>query len=194
MVSMFLLIPQTHSFFFIILPALKVIKTKMKNSFRVRMRRVTRAKARIYVGQHGAPRKWGPKWRNTFSARIHQCQRSPSQISSYVSGGAFTRETKDCKITLILQSDVSAKLFREHAQKSLCAENVDFCLELLAFKNRVNNWIGGPPTRSVELHTNLISIIDEFIADDSPSEVNISSNQKKTILKLRDFENFSILQ
>jgi len=95
----------------------------------------------------------------------------------------------------ILHDDKRLLKFRRHAQKALCAENVDFCLEIQIFKSKADRLSrhGVDTTLIKTLHENFLAITKEFILDGSPCEVNLSHTQKKHILQYIDFQNFSLL-
>jgi len=92
-------------------------------------------------------------------------------------------------ISIILQNKVQAPLFRKHALKALCAENVDFCIEVLGFQESVLS----VPTSVQELYEAFLSITREFVDDGSPSEVNLSWCQKAAILKYVGLDSFTCL-
>jgi len=85
--------------------------------------------------------------------------------------------------------------FREHAQRSLCAENVDFCTEVLGYKIKAENLteIGCPIHTKEKLHQIFVKINEEFVCDNSPSEINISCAQKSHILQYMHPEYFLAL-
>ena len=56
-----------------------------------------------------------------------------SRDSTAIRGGVL--------IDLILQDESTALKFRQHAKKALCAENVDFCVEIECFKNEARKEI-----------------------------------------------------
>jgi len=96
----------------------------------------------------------------------------------------------------ILRDESSKDLFRKHAQKALCAENVDFCLEVIQYKLVLEKLLESPTftTQTFQnIHKTVLSIINEFVLSKSPSEVNISSQQREEILRYCSFEQFAAL-
>jgi len=96
------------------------------------------------------------------------------------------------RIVEILGNSKRARAFREIAKEAMCAESVDFCLEVLLYKNnaKVEEDINSD---TVCLHRNFMSIVSEFIIDKAPQEVNISSECKKEIMQYRDYSQFCSL-
>jgi len=105
------------------------------------------------------------------------------------------RSTIDFEVRSIWCDSTLTKRFREHAQRSLCAENVDFCIEVTAYKNLASclNESTREEVVKENLHKLFVKISKEFVCDNSPSEVNISSSQKSHILQKMDPESFHAL-
>jgi len=102
------------------------------------------------------------------------------------------------KVHVILQDKKGAEELRAAAQKAFCVENVDFCNAVLSYKIAAEKkqWrfqLKLSTVPSTFLHNELLKIIDNFVADGSPSEVNISSGYKNDILQYKNFELFSSL-
>jgi len=103
----------------------------------------------------------------------------------------------------ILRNKVLSELLRKHAQKYLCAENVDFCLEIIEYKDRFvckcnvdlesNQHSAQDDNYKALAYRHYRSIIEEFVVENSPSEVNISSTEKASILQFTDVDAFSSL-
>jgi len=99
-------------------------------------------------------------------------------------------------VSNILESD-AADLFRKHAVRCLCSESVDFCIDAIAYKRHgeslVNIEGAYQPQHLKLMHERFLKIVDEFISNNSPCEVNISGLQKARILKFKNFEIFATL-
>jgi len=106
-------------------------------------------------------------------------------------------------ITKILQDPKALEQFRDHAKKSLCSENVDFCVAVLAFKNqqpifdRKSSQVISMKFlqhNEEKTHQVCVQILNDFVANRAPFEVNLSSAQKTRILQFSDFETFCLLE
>jgi len=89
----------------------------------------------------------------------------------------------------ILNNMKRAQEFREFAEEALCAESVDFCLEVLLYKKNASESQEGSSEIS-NLHSIFISIVKKFIVDYAPAEVAISSTCKRQILNFVEFSTF----
>jgi len=106
-----------------------------------------------------------------------------------------SRRRRSSQVSSILSDETLVRQFHEHAQKHLCAENVDFCVEVNAFKKEGEDFVEcGCSKRNEKLHQMYERIVAEFVCNDSPSEVNLSSIQKNKILSYRQLEHFSALE
>jgi len=95
-------------------------------------------------------------------------------------------------IRQIISHSGHCEMFREHAKKSLCEENVDFCVQIMMFKAAV--WASAEDVPSGALLKQALGIVNEYISTNSPSEVNISSHVKSEILLKVDSELFRSLK
>jgi len=96
----------------------------------------------------------------------------------------------------ILNDHQNASKFRNHAKKMLCAENVDFLIEVLKYKKDVESLFIVQHVTRVQIqtiHEELIAVINEFVIDEAPSEVNLSCDQKKEVVQFKDFDLFARL-
>jgi len=95
----------------------------------------------------------------------------------------------------ILVRPADAKTFREKARAAFCAENVDFCLSVIEYRHLVDDILkqGTMYDNLDSMHSSFLNIINSYIADGSPNEVNISFQQKKNILKFFNPQDFSSL-
>jgi len=91
-------------------------------------------------------------------------------------------------VSQILADDNCAKQFRAHSQRHWCAENVDFCLEVSRYKSLCDpeNMI----TSIYECYTCFTAIVEEFVKDGAPCEVNLSGRQKAAILKVKNLQTY----
>jgi len=81
----------------------------------------------------------------------------------------------------ILQNEEQAALFKTHAKKNFCGESVDFCREVSQYKQvHVEN------SDKTHLYQKFLTIIEEFVVNNAPCEVNISSSQKAHILQYKN--------
>jgi len=123
-------------------------------------------------------------------------RRKKQKFRSIIVNPSF-RSSREFDIRSIWCDAALTRQFREHAQRSLCAENVDFCVEVNAYKNVAAslNEIECPMQQTKEkLYKIFLKIIEEFLCHTSPSEINISFNQKSHILQFKHPECFFALE
>jgi len=104
-------------------------------------------------------------------------------------------EGKESRIKVLLRSTDPNEVdkFNKHAQRSFCGESVDFCSEVLSYKNRCARMSLESMQEKQILHAKFLEIVHEFVISGAPSEVNLSSAQKQDILKFLDADFFSSL-
>jgi len=95
----------------------------------------------------------------------------------------------------MLLDPTDAENLREKAAATYCTENVDFCLGVIAYRKHIEgvlkqgsmyeNWEG--------IHCSFSHIINTYIVEGSSQEVNLSSQQKKCILKYQNSQELSTL-
>jgi len=90
----------------------------------------------------------------------------------------------------LLKDETYSQLLRQHALRYFCAENVDFCVEVYRFKARCEH----AHETIISLHKACFQIIQEFVTDGSPCEVNLPASQKSQILRFIKFETFCTLE
>jgi len=174
----FLCVMFANAFLHVIGPTAKMICTRNRMSSRNRVR--------IQVASSPISR---PRHSLSQSIFLDRTTRRKREIS-------YLADKPKNEVALILSDVNISKHFRTHAQKCLCAENVDFCFAVLAYQKEVEAKIfvdGCTPTHVKSMHQKMLLIIDEFVSHDSALEVNISSTQKEKLLKLTNFEYFSTL-
>jgi len=133
-------------------------------------------------------RKSKKKSKKCIPKAINQVMVSPQPRSSK------SNSTTSSPISKILDKKCDAEAFRRHAQRSFCTESVDFCMEVLLFKNSfLSKMESLNMDVKVSMHQHFVRITDEFIVGGATSEVNISFRQKQNILEARSFEVFSAL-
>jgi len=121
--------------------------------------------------------------------RIFICQRTPKVLCSPIS----TKYSCGNGVHKILHDTQQASLFRKFAQKMLCAESVDFCLEVIEFKKVILEAQENGLVSDLALFGQYSSILEEFVLNDSPCEVNISGTLKARLLKHKTLEAFRTL-
>jgi len=127
-----------------------------------------------------------------FAARKNQ------QRNKTVKSKKNSRYANFLPVRAILADVQMTEKLRKHARRSLCGETVDFCVEVNAFKEKseVFKFKEKQPFSDENkkvLHRLFLNILEEFVSDGSPSEVNISYEQKTRILQFKDFEEFCLL-
>jgi len=134
------------------------------------------------------------KWGKTFTA-TNRGSLIVQKIMSISSNPSSAK--RPTKVHAILQDKKGAEELRTAAQKAFCVENVDFCNAVLSYKisavTRRWRWTKHSNSRietAKFLHAEFMKIIENFVADGSPSEINISSADKNEILQYRDLELF----
>lgn len=102
---------------------------------------------------------------------------------------------KGSPVTILLCSTNSKEVdeFKKHAQRAFCGESVDFCSEVLAYRNMCSRTCLESMKEKHILHEKFLEIVNEFVRAGASSEVNISSSQKQDILKFKDVEFFASL-
>jgi len=115
--------------------------------------------------------------------------------------GKFQNSCSSCTslelntISHILADDVCAKKFREHALRHWCAENVDFCLEVAQYRRvcDLDNIVASTDLHVQNCFARFMAIVEEFVKDGAPCEVNLSGQQKATILQVKNFKYYQEL-
>jgi len=92
-----------------------------------------------------------------------------------------------------LQNKTTALELREQAAKAYCEESVDFCMDVIAYRQAVENILtqGLLYSNLTSMHSSFSQIVVKYIKEKSPFEVNISSQQRTDILKFVTFETYS---
>jgi len=90
----------------------------------------------------------------------------------------------------ILASENYSKQFREHALRHWCAESVDFCLEVSKYKHACEPEYMTP---IVVCYGCFLAIVEEFVKDGAPCEVNLSGQQKAAILQVKNLQAYQDL-
>jgi len=89
----------------------------------------------------------------------------------------------------ILVNTHTTQMFRKHAEDAMCVESVDFYVAVIEYRSLLSNESDleyDPPAHEIELLWNgFNSIITQFIDEDSPSEINISCNNKRWLLQFK---------
>jgi len=94
----------------------------------------------------------------------------------------------------VLKDEKDAKELRALARRKLCAENVDFLMEVEKYET-IGEKINNQPQDIlactdnplvIQLHTKYLDIVNEFVVNNAPSEVNLSSSQKADLVKFKD--------
>ena len=96
------------------------------------------------------------------------------------------------KVGILLDSG-HADLLRKHAVRNFCSESVDFCIDAIAYKCQGESFLrqGYQSQQLKRMHESFLTIVDEFISNNSPSEINISSSQKARLMECKNFEVFA---
>jgi len=135
----------------------------------------------------------------TFSAMENQIK---PNIASEVLDLEVTYEKSEgsCPASSLLQilnDDNKCSRLKKVAKKHFCSENVEFLIEAFAFKEEVQDKIiykaAIDECDLTSLRNLFLSVVNEFIVNNSPCEVNLSFNQKEAILQLLDYSLFSSL-
>jgi len=95
---------------------------------------------------------------------------------------------------ILLHPDEVVNL-RNKALAAFCAENVDFCVAVLSYREKCHVILKqGTLQDNVQfLHGTFQSVVRTYIVETSSHEVNISSAQKSNILKYQSFQVYSSL-
>jgi len=80
----------------------------------------------------------------------------------------------------ILENADKVVQFKKHAREHFCAESVDFCIEVFQYKTFQME------IDKTRLYKKFLSILEEFVVNNAPSEVNISSSQKSHIIQYKN--------
>jgi len=115
---------------------------------------------------------------------------SPKWASSYLQTRMNTY-----MVHTMLGNQAQAAELRQKAAALFCEENVDFCRETIQYKQKAEEILGrGFLYDNLEnLHSSYLQIVEQFIGDDSPNQVNISCKQRVDILNVRNFKDFVLL-
>jgi len=170
-----IIFPCMGGLIFLIVPGINFIFVKYQHSCCKRQKTVP-VHAQIFSPDHEDLEDW--------DSQINENEMLDLQLSSSLDQSFLPRKRI---VSYILHDKYESKHFRKHAQKSLCAENVDFYLEILSI-NKMGQTFGmrpaEPPTahQTSLLHEKFCSMCNEFVADGAPSEVNLSCEHKRAIL------------
>lgn len=78
--------------------------------------------------------------------------------------------------------------FEEFCRRNLCSESLQFLIAVNEFKKSLRT--PGETDDTTKHFAKLCEIIDKFVRDRSPFEVNIGSNTKFAVLKMANAANF----
>jgi len=120
--------------------------------------------------------------RRTILTRVIPAQRERCSVS--ITNLEINRVLK------VLEDEIASKKFREHALKHWCAENVDFWLEVSQYKRMCDpeNIIDSADLNFQKCYTRFEAIVEEFVRDGAPCEINLSGHQKAAILEVRNLQ------
>jgi len=144
-----------------------------------------------------------PTIRTLISVKLRAVEKNQNIVvrprSLKVLCSSKTRSKYSCPKSVheILQDNQQASMFRNFAQKMLCAESVDFCLEVIEYQNSISKTqekgFLSDHFDTEALYQRYYAILEEFVLNNSPCEVNISGTQKASLLKYKTLEAFKML-
>jgi len=170
---LFILFVFTNSLIVLVAPATRVVIARF---------RMYRRQRKIVCYSEDAPSTRNKP--SILSRRLmNDLVQRANAVSSMGEKNAVQKTTG--QVSEILKNEETAKQFRRYAQKFVCAENVDFLLEVQDYKKlcaSMTSTFEATNYDKQELFSRALSIIFEFVSNESSSQVKFSREAQDKLL------------